>query len=141
MTLTTETFADVMESERNRIHEEREALMRQQSDIEQRIRQLNRDMQAVDAYAAAKAGKLPTASRVAKVRSNGAAPRTQHRGQPQAVVDFVAQNPQGMSRGELLVEMGLKGDKSGEMSVSNALTALIKANTLVRNQEGKYILA
>ena len=33
--------------------------------------------------------------------------------------------------------MGLKGDKAGEMSVSNALTALTKSNQVSRH-EGKY---
>jgi len=36
--------------------------------------------------------------------------------------------------------MGLKGDKSGEMSISNALTALIKANQISR-RDGKYTSA
>jgi len=36
--------------------------------------------------------------------------------------------------------MGLKGDKSGAMSVSNALTALTKANQ-VQREGGKYRIA
>jgi hypothetical protein len=39
---------------------------------------------------------------------------------------------------ELLEKLGLKGNKSGEMSVSNALTALTKANQVVR-KDGKYV--
>jgi hypothetical protein len=35
--------------------------------------------------------------------------------------------------------MGLKGDKSGEMSVSNALTALTKSNQARRNKENRYV--
>src|ERR671928_6441 len=38
----------------------------------------------------------------------------------------------GLSRGEILERMGLKGDKAGEMSVSNALTALTKRNQVRR---------
>ena len=34
----------------------------------------------------------------------------------------------GLSRGEILERMGIKGDKSGEMSVSNALTTLVEKN-------------
>ena len=33
--------------------------------------------------------------------------------------------------------LGVKGDKAGEMSVLNALTALTKANQIAR-REGKY---
>ena len=39
--------------------------------------------------------------------------------------------------GELLEKMGLKGDKAGEMSVSDALIALTKNNQLMR-RDGKY---
>jgi len=42
----------------------------------------------------------------------------------------------GLSRGEILESMGLKGNKIGEMSVSNALTALTKA-TKVRREGSK----
>jgi hypothetical protein len=43
----------------------------------------------------------------------------------------------GLSRGDILERMSLKGDKAGEMSVSNALTALGKSNQ-VRRESGKY---
>jgi hypothetical protein len=43
----------------------------------------------------------------------------------------------GMSRGELLEKLGAKGAKGDEMSVSNALTGLLKANQITR-QDGKY---
>jgi alkylation response protein AidB-like acyl-CoA dehydrogenase len=46
----------------------------------------------------------------------------------------------GLSRAEILEKMGLKGDKSGEMSVSNALTALTKTMQ-VRREGGKYHVA
>ena len=56
-----------------------------------------------------------------------------------ATVDVVVigENPEGLTRGEILERMGLKGDKSGEMSVSNALTALTKRNQVSR-AGGKY---
>jgi len=43
----------------------------------------------------------------------------------------------GLSRGEILERMGIKRDKSGEMSVSNALTTLVEKNQ-VRLKGGKY---
>lgn len=45
----------------------------------------------------------------------------------------------GLTRGEILEKMGLKGDKLGEMSVSNALTALTKSNQVRRNGARKYV--
>ena len=56
-------------------------------------------------------------------------------------MDVIKANPEGLTRGELLEVMGLKGDKSGEMSVSNALTALTKGKQLARNNEKKYVAA
>ncbi len=53
-------------------------------------------------------------------------------------MEVIRANPGGLSRGEIIQQMGLKGDKSGEMSVSNALTALIKSNQVAR-RDGKYV--
>jgi hypothetical protein len=55
-------------------------------------------------------------------------------------MQVIKENPSGLTRGEILEKMGLKGDKSGEMSVSNALTALSKGNQITR-QDGKYVSA
>ncbi len=46
----------------------------------------------------------------------------------------------GLSRGEILEKMGLKGNKAGEMSVSNALTALTKSKQVSR-KDRKYVAA
>ena len=57
----------------------------------------------------------------------------------EALLAVIRGNPAGLSRGEILQQMGLKGDKAGEMSVSNALTALTKSNQVYRDG-GKYRL-
>jgi Fe2+ or Zn2+ uptake regulation protein len=54
-----------------------------------------------------------------------------------ALMKVIKDNPSGLTRGEILERMGLKGNKSGEMSVSNALTALTKANQVTR-RDGRY---
>jgi hypothetical protein len=38
----------------------------------------------------------------------------------------------GLNRGEILERMGFTGDRPGEMSVSNVLSALTKANQVTR---------
>ena len=53
---------------------------------------------------------------------------------------MVIRDGHGLTRGEILEKMGLKGNKSGEMSVSNALTALTK-NNQVRRDGRKYLAA
>jgi Fe2+ or Zn2+ uptake regulation protein len=58
------------------------------------------------------------------------------RSRREALLELIRQSD-GLSRGELLERMGLKGDKSGEMSVSNALTTLTKSDQ-VHREDGKY---
>ncbi len=53
------------------------------------------------------------------------------------LISLIRANPVGMSRAELLRTLGIKGDKSGEMSVSNALTSMKKGN-LIYSNSGKY---
>lgn len=53
------------------------------------------------------------------------------------VLEALKAAPQGMPRAMLLEEMGVKGDKSGEQSVSNALSALKKAGE-IDNEDGVY---
>lgn len=135
------TFADYMARERERIHAEREAILTQQSELETQLASLNREMAAIDAYEAAKAGKLTIGAPATTTRRRGpTAGRARAGSKREQIVILVGNHPQGLSRGELIEMSGLKGDKSGEMSISNALTALVKANTLARI-EGKYHLA
>lgn len=127
------SFADYMTRERDRLHAEREAIFTQQQELENKLNKINREFAAVDAYEAAKSGK---AVRGASTTTRG--PRRQaRRGSRREALMELIRSAAGLSRGEILERMGLKGDKSGEMSVSNALTALTKGNH-VRRDGGKY---
>jgi hypothetical protein len=94
---------------------------------------IDRVRAAVDAYESAKSGK----SQRPQLRAAGGARQAARRGSRREALLQVIRDGGGLSRGEILDRMGLKGDKSGEMSVSNALTALTKSNQLPR-REGKY---
>jgi hypothetical protein len=127
-------FADVMQQERERLHREREEIFNQQQELENRLAALNREFEAIDAYEAAKSGKPARQSR------GGRAQRARRGSRREALLEVIRGNPEGLKRGEILNRMGLKGDKAGEMSVSNALTALTKSGQVSR-REGKYITA
>jgi hypothetical protein len=103
--------------------------------LDQRLSEINREFQAVDAYETAKSGKGPTRQTGAR-NSSGA-----RRGSRREELMNVIRQGRGLTRGEILEKMGLKGNKSGEMSVSNALTALTKSNQVRRNEERKYVAA
>ena len=127
-------FADVMQKERERLHKEREAIFNQQHELENKLAEINRELAAIDAYEAAKTGKaVPIAG-----RPHGPRRQRAYRGsRREALLQLIKDNPSGLARGEILERMRLKGDKAGEMSVSNALTALTKSNQVSRH-EGKY---
>ena len=142
-------FADVMQRERERLQREREEVLDQQKDLENKLTEINRELAAVDAYEAAKTGKAATPGRqprgprrgVAAVKQpsaeTGARPRAG--GRREVLLQVIREQPNGLSRGEIFVRMGLKGDKSAEKSVSNALTALTKGNQVFR-RDGKYVI-
>lgn len=127
-------FVEVMQQERDRLHREREQIFNRQHELENKLAAINREFEAIEAYEIAKSGRtIATAG-----KRPGPRARQGRRGnRREALMQVIRANPAGVSRGEILQYMGLKGNKSGEMSVSNALTALIKASQLSR-REGKY---
>src|SRR6266496_1128475 len=130
-------FADFMARERERLHGEREQVFSQQQELETKLDAINNELRAIDAYEAAKSGKVtaPGGSRSGARQARGGAGRRTvvRRGSRRgALLALIRENAAGLTRGEILERMGLKGNKAGEMSVSNALTALIKANQVSR---------
>src|SRR3954469_15528313 len=124
------TFSDYIGRERERLSREREEISRQQRELDNRLAAIDREFQALDAYQSAKTGK-PSGAR--RTQTQRRAPRGSRR---EGLLNILREG-NGLSRGEILERMGLKGDKAGEMSVSNALTALTKRNQ-VRREGGKY---
>jgi len=112
----------------------RDALFTAQHELEEKLAEINRELAAIDAYEAAKAGKLPTS--LPRRRGGGTRPRARSGSKRDALLKLIEES-EGLTRGEILERMGLKGNKAGEMSVSNLLTALTKANQVVR-ADGRY---
>jgi hypothetical protein len=125
-------FADYIARERERLHSERDQLFEQRGELDQKLAGIAKELRAVDAYEAAKTGKA------SRGPAPGGAPRARRGSRREEILGAIRGNP-GLSRGELLEKMGLKGNKQGEMSVSNTLTALSKAGQ-VRRDGRKYRL-
>ena len=128
-----DTFQTFIASERERLTKEREAIFSQQQQLDEQLAVINQEMHAIDAYEAAKTGKAP-----ARKAGGTRAPASRRGSKRDGIMQAIKGTPGGLTRGELLEKMGLKGDKSGEMSVSNALTALTKGNQVAR-KDGKYV--
>jgi hypothetical protein len=105
--------------------------------LQTQLAEIDRQFAAVLAYENTLAGELPDPS-VAK-RHRSAKPA--RRGEKQAqVVQVIAQQAGGMTRGEVIDALGLKDSKPGVQSVSNALTALKKAGKIA-SVDGKWQVA
>jgi len=129
------TFADFIARDRERLHAERETIFNQQHELQTKLDAINREFAAIEAYEAAKAGKV--------VRQPGArGPQRARRGSSkrEQLLELIKQHPGGLARKDILDRMGLKSDKAGAMSVSNALTALTKVNQVTR-RDGRYVAA
>ena len=131
-----EQFADFISRERSRLHAEREEIYTQQHELETKLTALNNEMRAIDAYESAKAGRPTTATRG---RAKPVVQQVRRGSRRAGLLAVIGENPGGLARGEILEKMGLKGDKTGEMAVSNALTGLTKSGKVIR-ADGKYRL-
>src|ERR1041384_6011316 len=123
-------FSEFISRERDRLRAEREQIFNQQEELQRKLDAINREFAAIGAYETAKTGKA------ARQAPGGRQPRARRGSRREALLELIRQSDR-ISRGELLERMGLKRDKSGEMSVSNALTALTK-NNQVHREGGKY---
>lgn len=134
--MAEENFAEFITRDRERLHAEREQIFKQQHELEGKLEAINNEMRAIDAYEAAKSGKAPAAAR--QPRGARVRPQARRGSKREALMQVIKDNPGGLARKDILERMGLKGDKAGEMSVSNALTALTKANQVIR-RDGRYV--
>jgi len=130
----------------NVIQQERESLRREREELQKKLAEIDRELEAIDAYESTRSGKgkspvrrqvraRPTRSKKVTRQRKTAAPRGSKR---QDVLRVITENPDGLRRREILARLGMKGNKTGEMSISNALTALTKSHQLDR-RDGKYM--
>lgn len=128
------SFAEYVSAERRRLDGERQAWLDSRRECEENLAAIDREFAAIEAYEAAKFGKAQAPARAASADK-----RVRHGSRRGALLTLIGAATDGMSRGEILDRMGLKGDKSGEMSVSNALTNLIKRGQIERH-DGRYFI-
>jgi hypothetical protein len=126
-----ETFATMIDKERERLRQALEDLRAKQAELQAQRAVIETELDALDTYEAARSGKTR------KSRTASRAPRGSRQ---QSILAVIAKSKKGMTRGEILQAMGLKGDEAGERSVSNALTALKKAKR-VTSKDRKYLPA
>ena len=123
-----DTFEDFVRNERERLKQKRGEIEARAKTIQGELDAIDSEMIAIQAYEDAKKGKRSS--------SGPRAPRGARRNE---ILDVVTNNPDGIGRSDILEALGVKGDKSGEQSVSNALSALKKAGN-IDSRDGKYVV-
>jgi hypothetical protein len=135
--MAEENFQDFIRRERERLHAQRQEIFQQQQELDNKLSDIDRELSAIEAYEGAKTGK--TAARPSSRASTRG--RGLRRGSRREDLLNVIREHHGLTRGQILEKLGLKGDKSGEMSISNALTALTKNNQIRRDENRRYVIA
>jgi hypothetical protein len=118
--MAEETFATFIEKERARLKEKMKTLNVERKRIDGAIAEIEKEMEAIAAYEAAKKGS------------------SKRKGSRRAEVLEVIRKSEGSTRAGVIESLGLKGNKSGEQSISNALAALKKAGKVVV-ADGVYV--
>src|SRR4051812_1854319 len=126
-----ETFEEMVERERERLTQARKDAETRLKEVQNEIAEIDREFEAIEAYERVKTGKAQK-GKDAKESGRQRAPRGSRQ---QELLDLIGQHEEGLTRREILDELGLKGDKKAEASVSNALNQMKKAGRL--RSEGK----
>src|SRR6266446_9287478 len=123
--------------QRERLTKTRDDVQGKIAELQVQLAEIDRQFAAVLAYEQTLAGKLPVLALSKRKPSAKRAGRGQKQTQ---VLHVIEQHPSGMTRGEVIAALGVKGSKSGAQSVSNALTALKKAGKIA-STDGKWQVA
>lgn len=133
-------FGEFIARERERLNTEKNGITEQITGLTGQRDALDRELAAIDAYEKAKAGTPVQVGKGGGKNRGAAVARSRRGSKREGLLALIKENPAGLRRADILEKMGLKGDKAGEMSVSNALTALTKSNQVARS-DGKYVPA
>ena len=127
-TVLAETEAFITR-QREQLLQQRQELLNQQQALQQQLDELDEMLRKFDVFE----GKAVRSRQQTRGRRASGS-----RGSRRDELLKVIRAGHGLTRGEILEKMGLKGNKSGEMSVSNALTALTKSKQVAR-KDRKYV--
>jgi len=121
------TFDEMVLQERNRLNAQITDIEIRQRALQEEMALVKRELSALDAYETAKSGKTKSTKGRRASRQDG-------------ILQLLQGNAGGMTRGGILEGLGLKGNKSSEQSISNALNNMKKAGKIAV-RDGKYVAA
>lgn len=131
-------IGSLIDKERERLTKAREDAQSRKAEIDTELSEIDKELAALDAYQAVKDGKAPATTTTRKPRAQSTG--TRRGGIREKVLDLIKTTTDGLNRADILDKLGMKGEKSAEQSVSNALSAL-KRTSKVGQKNGKYVSA
>jgi hypothetical protein len=117
----------VLSSERRRLKRLMAAGQKKLGNMARELATLKRHLEALSMFESTWKGKT---ARTSRRRRRGPSRRA-------SVLTTIKNSSNGMSRGQILEKLKVKGDKAAEQSVSNALSYLKKAGT-IKSRDGAY---
>ena len=121
-------FSEHDSTERERLLKERDGAAKTLAETTERLQTLERQLEAVDAYAKIM-GPAPKARRPrakAQPRRRG----RRNTGRAAAIRETIQNSPEGISRAGIIEALDCKGDKAAEQAVSNLLSNLKKSGAV-----------
>ena len=125
--MSEKSFGHYVEKERERLTKVRDELLAKRAEIDARIEMIDRELNAINAYEAAKNGRT-TRNNKSGIRRSG---------RRNELLEAIKKHPNGISRDELINNLGAK-DKKEKMAISNALSALKRSKKISKDDKGKY---
>ena len=136
------TMEGAIARDRERLTAELADIERQEEQLAARRHEIQGMMDKVGALEAVLEGRVSIRGvqkpRARKPSSGQRAPRGQKRGE---ILDLIRQHEGGLSSGEIIDILGMRGDKKGSQSINNILANMKKAGQLEKSGErgSKYI--
>ena len=144
-------FRTHVTQEKKRLAQQRQAAEKRTTEVESQLRELGGELEAIhgelaaiEAYEkASTATAAPRRRRASKADASTPPTRARRRRRGSRRAEILSAitsfGSAGVGRGGIIDALNVKGDKSAEQSVSNALAALKKSGE-VSHQDGKYIV-
>lgn len=121
-------FQQQISKEKQRLRKQREDINKSIKSLEDQLKGIDAEVKAIQAYETARGGKVAVKTKRRRRR------KTSRRAE---IVTIVQSSKNGVGRSGIIDKLGIKGDKSAEQSVSNALSAMKKAGEL-KHKDGLY---
>jgi hypothetical protein len=134
-------LSKIVEAEKERLLKAKESAQIKLKEITAELEQIDNRLRAAELYERAANGEVfaaapSTRGRPARTSSGTRAPRGSKK---EELIKLLSDKP-GLKRAEIIDALGMKGEKSGEQSISNTLASLKKSGELLADG-GKYTVA